>query len=398
LFINQILDGLHFINKPQRLFFQSLFQTMLICQSAINFLALARHSTLNEKTFRRNFRKPFCFAALNRRISEECRILSPVAVACDASFIKKSGNHTFGLDKFWNGSHSRAEKGLELSIISLVDQPKNASLALSAAQTPPNLASSETEKSRPTRIDFYLRHFVETVPHFPPAVQYLLADGFYAKRKFAAGVCQNGFHLISKLRSDANLQYLFDGLQKRRGARRKFDGKVDLADLKEFQETAVRLAGREIKLFSKVVWSVSLKRKIKLVIIKFKKRSINLFSTDLEISAEEVLKLYRSRFTIEFLIRDAKQSAGLEDCQARDQKALEFHWNVAFATVNLARLQAFESNPGNEPQPFSMKSIKQQFFNEHLLKLFIGKLGLEQTLIKYQEHFENLRNFAIIST
>lgn len=193
------------------------------------------------------------------------------------------------------------------------------------------------------------------------------------------------------------MQYLFGGIQKRRGAKRKFDGKVAFADLKEFQETALTLENKQIRLFSKIVWSVSLKRKIKPVIVKHKKRSVNLFSTDLEISAREVLKLYRSRFTIEFLIRDAKGSAGLEDCQARDQKALEFHWNASFTTVNLARFKAIELNPTGEPKPFSMKSIKQQFFNEHLLKLFIGKLDLEQTLIKYQEHFENLRNFAIIS-
>lgn len=397
MLINQILDGLHFINKSQRLFFQSLFSTMLVCQSAINFLSLARHSDLNEKTFRRNFRKPFCFPVLNRHISEKCPIVTPIAVAQDASFIKKSGDFTFGLDKFWNGSHSRVEKGLELSIISLIDSAQNASLALSAAQTPPNLATAETDKSRLTRIDFYLRHFLETAPHFPKTVKYLLVDGFYAKLKFVNGVCQNDFYLISKLRTDANLQYLFHGIQKTRGAKRKFAGKVDFADLKEFAETSLKLENREIKLFSKVVWSVSLKRNIKLVIVKHKKRSVNLFSTDLEISAVEVLKLYRQRFTIEFLIRDAKQSTGLTDCQARDQKALEFHWNASFTTVNLARLKAAQLNPTTAPKPFSMQSIKQQFFNEHLLKMFISKLGLEQTLIKYQEHFENLRNYAVIS-
>jgi len=33
-----------------------------------------------------------------------------------------------------------------------------------------------------------------------------------------------------------------------------------------------------------------------------------------------------------------------------------------------------------------------------LLQMFISKLGLEQTTIKYQEHYENLRNYAVIST
>jgi hypothetical protein len=143
---------------------------------------------------------------------------------------------------------------------------------------------------------------------------------------------------------------------------------------------------------------VSLKRVVKLVVVKYKKRLIILFSTDASQSAEESLALYRRRFSIEFLIRDAKQSAGLEECQARDNQAPEFHWNTCFSTVNLARLQAKELNPTGERKSFSMKSIKQQFFNEHLLELFIWKLGLEQTLIKYQEHYETLRNYAVIST
>ena len=206
MFINQILDRSHFINQWQRLFFQSVFQTMLVCQSAINFLCLAGHSNLNEKTFRPNFGKHFCFASLNGTISEKCQVVSPIAVAGDAWFIKKSGKHTFGLDKFWNGSHWRVEKGSKLSIIAFIDQPNNASPALSAAQTPPHLAAAETDKNRLTRIDFYLQHFLETVRLFPKAVEYLLVDGFYAKLKFVNGVSLNGFHLISKLRTNANLQ------------------------------------------------------------------------------------------------------------------------------------------------------------------------------------------------
>ena len=76
------------------------------------------------------------------------------------------------------------EKGSKLSIIAFIDQPNNASPALSAAQTPPHLAAAETDKNRLTRIDFYLQHFLETVRPFPKAVEYLLVDGFYAKLKF----------------------------------------------------------------------------------------------------------------------------------------------------------------------------------------------------------------------
>ncbi len=142
---------------------------------------------------------------------------------------------------------------------------------------------------------------------------------------------------------------------------------------------------------------MSLKRKIKLVVVKYHERRVNLFSTDVEMEADEVVQLYRSRFTIEFLIRDAKQSGGLEDCQARDNKAIEFHWNAALTTVNLSRAMVGKELVGEDKKPFSMKSIKQRYFNENLLKLFISKLGLEQTLIKYQESFEELRNYGAIA-
>jgi hypothetical protein len=398
LFINQILDGLKNLHKPQRFFLQSLFRAMFLCQSSINFLSLARHCPLSERTFRRQFRKSFDFPELNRQIIAHCISTAPKAVAQDASFIKKSGKKTFGLDKFWNGSHSRAEKGLETSIISVVDREQNASLALSAAQTPPHLATTERHPTKPTRIDFYLQHFLATAAYFPATIEYLLVDGFYAKFKFVDGVCHHALHLISRLRRDAHLKYLYRGEQKRRGAKRKFAGKVDFTDLSGFEKQVVKVGTQSLELFSAKLWSVSLKRQVKLVVVKYKKRAVNLFSTDVQQSAAEILAFYRSRFTIEFLIRDAKGSAGLEDCQARDQKALEFHWNTAFSTVNLARFRAKELNLTKKQKPFSMKSIKQQFFNEHLLKLFICKLGLKQTLIKYQEHYETLRNYAVIST
>lgn len=387
--INQILDGWQDLAKPQRKFLATLFSTMLIIQSSINFLSLGRHSALSERTFRRQFRRYFEFPQLNRQIIEHSGCVQPLAFAQDASFIKKSGNHTFGLDRFWNGCHSRVEKGLELSLIAVIDNQQNASLALSAEQTPPNLSAAQT------RIDFYLEHLHRTTRNLPDSIRYGVFDGFYAKQKFVTGVCQAGFHLVSKLRSDANLKHLFMGAQKNKGRRRIFAEKVDFTSLSKFETTTV--ADEKAVLYSQIVWSVALKRKIKLVIVKLGRRQTNLFSTDLELNAEKIFSLYRSRFTIEFLIRDAKQSAGLSDCQARDQKALEFHWNASFATVNLARLEAKKNTTKDTSPRFSMKSIKQQFFNEHLLKLFICKLGLEQTLIKYQEHFENLRNFAVIS-
>ena len=221
-------------------------------------------------------------------------------------------------------------------------------------------------------------------------------DGYYAKEKFVRKMSKLGLTVISRLRADANLRHLYTGEQKAKGRHRKYEGKVDFTDLIRLTETPVKVKEKEIKLFSAVVWSVSLKRKIKLVVVQYGNKTVNLFSTDLEMSASEIFFFYRSRFTIEFLIRDAKQSGGLNDCQARDNQAIEFHWNTALTSVNLARAMSRSKQMASEQKPFSIKTIKQQFFNENLLKLFISKLGLEQSLIKYEEILTELRNYGTI--
>ncbi len=398
--VTEILNGLDSLNKPQQKFLTVLFSTMLVVHSAINFLSLSRHSALSERTFRRGFRREFDFTRLNLQTAARAQCLAPVAVALDASFIKKSGRHTCGLDKFWNGSAGRAEKGLEVSLIALVDPTANRAFALSAEQTPPAAAAAESAPE--TRMDFYLQHFERTRPHLPAAVKYVLADGCYAKEKFVTGVCATGYEIVSRLRCDANLRFLYRGSRSAgRGRPRKFDGKVNLSERSRFE--SVESSDEPFSLYTRRVWSVSLKREIRVLLLVNRnkaatEKTIVLFSTDLELPAKELLRLYRSRFQIEFLFRDAKQSAGLESSQARDKKGLSFHWNASFACVNLARVIAHEENKAAQCEAFSMKSIKQRIFNEHLLELFISKLDLEPTVIKNHQNYEKLRNYAMIST
>lgn len=394
MFITQILEGLTHLHKPQRKFLQILFTTFLVCQSKINFSSLARHSSLSEKTYRRNFRQTVDFVTLNQAIVARCGC-HITAFAMDASFIRKSGKQTFGLDKFWNGCASRAEKGLEVSLIALVDAQRNASFALTLDQTEAHLAATETAGKKATRIDFYAAQVEQVAAQIKQHTTIGLFDGYYAKEKFVRRMTAQGLTVISRLRQDANLKYFYAGPQKKRGRPRQYDGKVSVADVRRFEETTVQVGEQEVQLLAQVVWSVSLKRAVKLVVVQYQKRQVNLFSTALEMSASDIFWLYRSRFTIEFLLRDAKQWGGLQDCQARDNAALEFHWNTALTSVNLSRGLASEGEPsGAAARPFSMKSIKQQYFNEHLLKLFMEQLGLEESWEKCQETLASLRNYA----
>ncbi len=64
--VAEILDCMNGITKPQRKFVLTLFAAMLVTGRRINFLNLSRHSSVDEKTYRRQFRKPFDFASFNQ--------------------------------------------------------------------------------------------------------------------------------------------------------------------------------------------------------------------------------------------------------------------------------------------------------------------------------------------
>ena len=145
-----------------------------------------------------------------------------------------------------------------------------------------------------------------------------------------------------------------------------------------------------------------MKRVVRVVIVvnrkeRKKPRRAVLFSTDTELEAATIFRYYKARFQIEFLFRDAKQFAGFSDCQARSKEALHFHFNASVATVNMARLMARQEQSTEEQFIFSMATIKQRFFNEHLLNLIITKLALDQTVVKNHPQFEYLRSYGAIA-
>jgi hypothetical protein len=393
--VNEILKQMVSITKPQEKFLSTLFATILVVRGRVNFLNLSRYADYSEKTFRRQFQKEFDFLDFNLRLSRQAiATTSTQLIGQDTSFIPKSGKHTYGLDKFFNTCLGRAQRGLEVSLLSLIDVERNTAYALSVQQTPSALKENET------RIDFYLQHLREARPRLPQQVNYGVFDGYFAKRKFVSGVCSLNLHLISKLRVDARLRDLYTGAQKRRGRRRRFDGQVSLDDLRRFE--SVGCPDADIHLYTAVVNSLSLQRTIRVVVVvnrkeKEKPRLAILFSTDTELSATSIYRFYKARFQLEFLFRDAKQLTGLVECQARDEKALQFHFNAALSTVNLAKVEAQGFSRSNVAMVFSLASWKQRYFNEQFLEVLISKLELEPQMIKNHPQYEYLRDYGAIA-
>ncbi|HEY9640178.1 MAG TPA: hypothetical protein V6C57_06820 [Coleofasciculaceae cyanobacterium] len=93
----------------------------MVC-GKVNFTNLSRYSQWSERTYRRQYSQPFNFIALNAQVIGEAIGEGVTQIgAMDCSFIPKSGKHTYGLEWFYNGSCNRTEKGLEISVIAVID-------------------------------------------------------------------------------------------------------------------------------------------------------------------------------------------------------------------------------------------------------------------------------------
>lgn len=359
------------------------------------FRNLSRYSDLHEKTYSRGFRRDFNFVQFNMLSLSEWVINGHTwAVAIDCSFSPKSGQQTYGLDYFYNSQHSRSEKGLELSTLALVDVDYNTAYHFSSRQTP------KLDDPKETRVDWYLKHLQDDHSALPPGVRYVLADGYYSKTKFINGVQALGLQLVCKLRQDANLRWLYQGPQKKRGRPKQYDGKVQFlqSELVRFESVGT-VDG--IQLYTGVINSVHFKRNIRIVyLIKpvgDRLQTALLFSTDTDLAALKIYRLYKARFQIEFLFRDAKQFTGLSDCQARGQKALHFHFNASMTALNLLKLEDRQRTQDAHRSVISIASWKVRKFNQHLLERFSSILGLDFSLIKSSPAFETLCNYGAIA-
>ena len=382
--------------------------TIFVVCGKVNYTNLSRYSNCCERTYRRHFEAGLGLEGLNQALIEQVSADdSSQIVVVDCTFTEKSGRHTYGLDWFYNGKTQRAERGLEWSVVAVVDLAQKTGYALSAQQTEAGLgaqAPATADESKPpkSRVDFYLGHLAYCTPYFPARIRYVVADGFYSKYKWVTGVVQLGFHAIGRLRSDANLKFLYEGPQKRRGNRRRYDGKVNLADTSRF--TLVKTLEDGVSLYTAVVWSVSLKRRIRLAYLLKEQggqRSyVVLFSTDIDADPTAIYQGYAARFQIEFIFRDARQFTGLADCQARSPEALDSHVNASLMALNLAKA-ALQSTQAKgepaEPLSFSIASFKRQALNAHLLDLFTATFALEPTLIKSHPNYQMLLNYGVIA-
>ncbi|MDC0584448.1 transposase [Bacteroidales bacterium] len=316
------------------------------------------------------------------------------AIAFDPSYISKAGKHTPGTGYFWSGCASRAKWGLEIGGLAAIDIDNHTAFHLEAIQT---IADKEQSLS-----DWYADVISVRKTQLLGVSPYLVADAWFAKRSFVDQVLETEMHLVSRLRDDADLRYLHRGNPSgKRGRPKKYDGKIDNINI-DINHFKLISKDEQTTIHSAIVYSKSLKRNIKVVHALYcnKKGKQNhklYFSTDINMAASDILKYYQSRFQIEFLYRDGKQHTGLNDCQARSENKLDFHFNVSLTAINIAKVTHWLSIPKEHRKSFSMTDIKTINHNALQLNMFFDKFGINPYLPKNKKKVRELLYYGTIA-
>jgi hypothetical protein len=176
----------------------------------------------------------------------------------------------------------------------------------------------------------------------------VVVDAFYSKAPFLNGLLARGIDVISRLRKDA---VGWDGPEPpppgKRGRKPRYGRKWTLASLLTV-ETPIRerliLYGHltEVVFVVRDVWLRDVAQKVRVVVLEGAREPLILVSTDLALSALQIIEIYGARFSIELTIRDLKQYFGLGDYQCTTTLAILRFVHLACVAFCLWRLALLE--------------------------------------------------------
>ena len=395
--IDKLLNKLEGINKPRRYFMIHILHLYLSMRGRYTFEGLSRYGSKNEKSYRLQFEKPFDYLEFNIALSQ-AHLSGNLILAFDPCYVPKSGKHTPNSGHFWSGCLGRAARGLEAGGLAAIDLDYHTAFHLEAVMTPDK---QTLEAKGQTLVDHYAEVIVERAQSISRLSAYLVVDGYFAKQKFVDPVeSKTQLHIVSKLRKDANLKYLYKGPKREgKGRPKKFDGKVNTKQIDKSKFECLH-QDEQIRVYQATLWSVSLKRNIRVAYVEFitdkpqqNNRYALFFSTDLSLDALSIFKYYKARFQIEFLFRDAKQHTGLNHSQARSKNKIHFHVNASLTAVSVAKA-AHYLNDKRKTKPYSMADIKTAYLNERMLNLFFTSFDIDPHLTKNKHAIDSILSYG----
>ena len=377
------------------------------------------------RTIQRFYNSTIAWATVNW-IFMRHHLLDPtdtLLIGGDESVVTKSGQQTYGLDRFFSSLYGKPVPGLSFFSLSLISVKKRTSYPLMIEQGIKEVEEQpgkkvSKKKGRPQGSQNKNRREVELKPYLVRIqnmlkkllaligldlkLSYCVLDGAFGHNDALQMVRQCSLHLISKLRHNAALYFPYQGTQKKVGARKKYGQKLDYSHLPDqyLKETTV-LDGIQTSLYQMTMWHKLFPDLLNVVIIvkiNLKTQAhahVVLFSSDLELAYDDLIDYYRLRFQIEFNFRDAKQFWGLEDFMNVNQTPIYNAANLAMFMVNLSHVLLRHFRP--TWPAFSVNDLKAYFRGRKYVLETLKSLPQKPEPIFIDQIFANIARIGSIN-
>lgn len=313
-----------------------------------------------------------------------------VFVAVDDTVCRKTGKHFAGLGVHYDPMNQQHPRHLSqghcfvaLAMLAYQTGQKAVALFISCALYVPPSACRKGRKYQ-SKLQLAARLLSE-LPQVTTLV--VVADGAYAKASFVRDLVANGQFLLSRLRRDA-VFYDPPPARKRgqKGARRKFGDKHKAAEWAAhcdgWESVRLFLYGRPrfLRLKSREVILRRLGVSARWVAVEWASgKIVFLFSTDLTLSAAQIVEAYAARFALETGFRDAKQWFGLTTYQVRNETGFVRLVLLCFWAQTLLQLRCWNTAPsedyGGWRKPLAYLTLSQQKRHSASQDAFFATLG-----------------------
>ena len=332
-------------------------------------------------TIRRFYNAPLMWLQMNWSLS--CHQLKEVGgtflLVGDETVVTKAGKKTHGLERYFSSIYKRVVPGLSFFGISLVSvEEQNSTMMLmeqlkkdesTSARSRPSAKKNKAKKKskkqskskggrpkgsksknrRDVELPAYLQnlqgYFKQVLAMVGDAltIPYCVLDGAFGNNNALQMVRRLDLHLISKLAKNSALYFPYTGEQKKCGRRRKYGTKLDYQQIPgRYLQQSCEQDGVRTDIYKMHMLSKNFPDLLNIVVIVKTKLDtqerahVVLFSSDLELDADNLILYYRLRFKIEFNFRAAKQFWGLEDFMNVNQRPVYNAANFALFMTNFA--------------------------------------------------------------
>ena len=194
-----------------------------------------------------------------------------------------------------------------------------------------------------------------------------------------------GICVVSRLRKDAvgfdDPIYCGRGRPPKRGKKWKL---AQLLTQLENQWQSVTIYGKHqsVRYVSCVLWLREVTPQVKVVVIATQADPIILLSTNLTLTAGQIIEIYAGRFSLEIAIRDLKQKIGFTDYQMTTTIAFLRFAQLCCCALSLGQLILAKSHSlswvgaaddKNQPTDFSLNRLRNSLLRFVITRLLFSK-------------------------